>query len=103
MRSIIGSSRQPECLLLAQSGHLDTLNQCPLSGVKRTLLGHCGMSAFDPKRTSPPCGGNATHTLLLRLTGSFPTYRFFARDSVKRGGEQGWGGWLPFCGGGGLC
>jgi hypothetical protein len=25
-----------ECPLLAQSGHLDTLNQCPLSGVKRT-------------------------------------------------------------------
>src|SRR6516165_4914675 len=79
------------CLLLAQSGHLDTLNQCPLSGVKRTLLGHCGMSAFDPKRTSPACGGNATHTLLLRLTVSFPTYRFCARDSVTREGEQDWG------------
>ena len=61
------------------------------SGVKRTLLGHCGMSAFDPKRTSPPCGGNATHTLLLRLTVSFPTYRFCARDSVTREGEQDWG------------
>jgi hypothetical protein len=24
--------RSPECLLLAQSGPLDTLNQCPLSG-----------------------------------------------------------------------
>jgi len=26
-----------ECLLLAQSGHPDTLNQSPLLGVKRTL------------------------------------------------------------------
>jgi hypothetical protein len=26
----------PECLLLAQSGHRDTLNQCPFLGVKRT-------------------------------------------------------------------
>src|SRR5262249_10601807 len=39
------------CLLLAQSGHSDTLNQCPLSEVKRTLVGGAGMSAFDPKRT----------------------------------------------------
>ena len=31
------------CLLLAQSGHPDTLNQCPLLGVKRTSrnLGEC--------------------------------------------------------------
>jgi len=27
------------------------LNQCPLSGVKRTLIGRALMSAFDPKRT----------------------------------------------------
>jgi hypothetical protein len=27
---------QPECLLLAQSGHPDALNQYPLSGVKQT-------------------------------------------------------------------
>src|SRR5262249_25092203 len=26
--------------------------RCPLLGVKQTLLGHCRMSAFDPKRTS---------------------------------------------------
>jgi hypothetical protein len=25
--------------------------ECPLSGVKRTLIGHAAMSAFDPKRT----------------------------------------------------
>jgi hypothetical protein len=36
-----------ECLLLAQSGHPDTLSQCPLLGVKRTLLGHCGMSGEE--------------------------------------------------------
>src|SRR6516165_6648109 len=29
----------------------DGARQCPLLGVKRTLLGHCGMSVFDPKRT----------------------------------------------------
>ena len=39
--------------LLAQSGHLDPLNQCPLLGVKRTLRGGAAMSAFDPKRTLP--------------------------------------------------
>jgi len=27
------------------------LNQCPLLGVKRTLIGRALMSAFDPKRT----------------------------------------------------
>jgi hypothetical protein len=37
--------------LLAQSGHLDTLNECPLSRVKRTSLGRGRMSASDPKRT----------------------------------------------------
>jgi hypothetical protein len=30
---------QHQCLLLAQSGHPDTLNQCLLLGVKRTLVG----------------------------------------------------------------
>jgi hypothetical protein len=29
------------CLLLAQSGDDDRTQQCPLSGVKRTLRGHC--------------------------------------------------------------
>ena len=39
------------CPLLAQSGHPDALNQCPLLGVKRTLVAPPPMSAFDPKRT----------------------------------------------------
>jgi len=38
--------------LLAQSGHLAGEFQCPLLGVKRTLVGDAAMSAFDPKRTS---------------------------------------------------
>jgi hypothetical protein len=38
-------------LSLAQSGHRDALNQCPLLGVKRTSVGDAAMSAFDPKRT----------------------------------------------------
>jgi hypothetical protein len=39
------------CLLLAQSGHGDHAQRCPLLGVKRTSAEHAGMSAFDPKRT----------------------------------------------------
>jgi len=42
------SNEAGECLLLAQSGHPDVLNQCPLLGVKRTSLRHSVMSAFDP-------------------------------------------------------
>src|SRR5262249_46594124 len=38
--------------LLAQSGHLAAEFRCPLLGVKRTLIGHGLMSAFDPKRIS---------------------------------------------------
>jgi hypothetical protein len=38
--------------LLAQSGHLDAVDQCPLLGVKRTCLFALHMSAIDPKRTS---------------------------------------------------
>src|SRR5215831_17511211 len=37
---------------LAQSGRHKPLNQCPLLGVKRTLVSRSAMSAFDPKRTS---------------------------------------------------
>ena len=33
-------ARSLACPLLAQSGHRDTLNQCPFLGVKRTLVGH---------------------------------------------------------------
>jgi len=40
-----------QCPLLAQSGHPDALNQCPLLGVKRTSSGLDPMSAYDPKRT----------------------------------------------------
>jgi putative DNA primase/helicase len=35
----------------AQSGHFTTEFQCPLLGVKRTLVGDAAVSAFDPKRT----------------------------------------------------
>ena len=41
---------RPECPLLAQSGHRDALNQCPLLGVKRTCLVQVAMTANDPKR-----------------------------------------------------
>jgi hypothetical protein len=37
--------------LLAQSGHPDPFNQCPLLGVKRTFVQVASMSAFDPKQT----------------------------------------------------
>jgi hypothetical protein len=36
-----------QCLLLAQTGHPNGLNQCPLLGVKQTLTGRASMSAFD--------------------------------------------------------
>ena len=39
----------PKCPLLAQSGHPDALNQCPLPGVKWTLITSAVMSAYDPK------------------------------------------------------
>ena len=39
-----------QCLLLAQSGHIDRGNECLLSGGKRTLRRRTAMSAFDPKR-----------------------------------------------------
>src|SRR6516165_10366334 len=48
--TVVAQTRQ--CLLLAQSGHYATEFQCPLLGVKRTSIGRCRMSAFDPKRTS---------------------------------------------------
>jgi hypothetical protein len=40
---------KPECLLLAQSGHHNRRNRCPLSGVKRTLRFNDVTSANDPK------------------------------------------------------
>jgi hypothetical protein len=39
------------CPLLAQSGHHDRANPCPLLGVKRTCKVSGSMSASDPKRT----------------------------------------------------
>jgi hypothetical protein len=42
----------PRCLLLAQSGHGDHAQRCPLLGVKRTSTGARPMSAFDPFRQS---------------------------------------------------
>jgi hypothetical protein len=36
---------------MAQSGHLDCAEECPLSGVKQTSKFKSVTSAFDPKRT----------------------------------------------------
>ena len=36
------------CPLLAQSGHDNRVQECPLSGVKRTSARISGMSAYDP-------------------------------------------------------
>jgi hypothetical protein len=38
--------------LLAQSGHRDGAEECPLLGERRTSRGMAPMSAFDPKQTS---------------------------------------------------
>src|SRR6516225_10882533 len=48
---IVWAGPYAECPLLAQSGHHDPLNQCPLLGVKRTSIRLVQTSAFDPKRT----------------------------------------------------
>ena len=37
--------------ILAQSGHGNRAERCPLLGVKRTSTRHRAMSASDPKRT----------------------------------------------------
>ena len=56
-------------LLLAQSRHLDTLDQCPLSEVKRTSARLSEMSAFDPNQTSSSCSkfSRVAHRALARL------------------------------------
>src|SRR5262249_30246313 len=57
---------------LAQSGHPNGLNQCPLLGVKRTLIRGAPMSAFDPKRTSaalPACAAAPAAWLRSLLIG----------------------------------
>jgi hypothetical protein len=37
----------------AQSGHSNALDECPLSAVKQTLIGHTAMSVNDQSRHSP--------------------------------------------------
>ena len=49
--------------LLAQSGHADPAQRCPLSGAKRTLIGRASMSANDPKRTLASDAGAQTGQL----------------------------------------
>jgi hypothetical protein len=39
------------CLLLAQNGHSDHAQRCPLLGVKRPSRFQSVMSAFDPNQT----------------------------------------------------
>ena len=49
--------RSAKCPLLAQSGHCLTGFQCPLLGVKRTLIGHATMTADGSKAEVPRhCG-----------------------------------------------
>src|SRR6516164_7296326 len=47
-----GSFRLFQCPLLAQSGHHDCAEPCPLLGAKRTSNGSAPMSAYDPNRMS---------------------------------------------------
>src|SRR5262249_31204307 len=67
-----------ECLLLSQSGHPDTLNQCPLLGVKRTSVAPSPMSAFDPKRT-----WDCLWLWRLLSHGSAPCTCYFHRSLVR--------------------
>src|SRR4029079_9855033 len=50
LRADLASNQSP-CLLLAQSGHAQCADECPLLGVKRTFLIRSLMSVNDPKRT----------------------------------------------------
>jgi hypothetical protein len=57
------------CLLLAQSGHANRRNPCPLSGVKRTPQLAAAMSANDLKPTSVGslAASLAAHSLYERI------------------------------------
>ena len=71
------------CPLLAKSRHPNSLNECPLLGVKRTLVGDAAMSASDPKRTSP-------EQFCCVATRGYDPGNFF--DTLIAGGpEQQWG------------
>jgi len=50
----------PQCCLLASSGLASHPRRCPLLEVKRTSIGHCARSAYDPKRklAGPLSGAN---------------------------------------------
>jgi len=63
---------------MAQSGHPDTHNRCPLSGVKRTFTSSAPMSAFDPKRTSGP------EDVATRNEGRTPFRRSQIPDVISR-------------------
>jgi len=49
---VTGARRRRRCLLLAQSGHANHSQQCPLLGVKRTSTDRYEMSTSDPMQTS---------------------------------------------------
>jgi hypothetical protein len=46
-----------QCRLLALNGHADPSDECLLSGVERTQVGHDRMSVLDPLQTlsDPVC------------------------------------------------
>ena len=74
------------CPLLAQSGHLDTFNQCQLLGVKRTSDGHALMSAYDPKRTLNASFGFRRHSTDLRIVGSHSHLSRIDGENLQPGG-----------------
>src|SRR5262252_3628575 len=81
-----------ECPLLAQSGHHNCTDECPLSGVKRTLLGHRRMSTSDPKRTLQRAAteqhrrGYLRHSTASGLPVTFtPTYPEILKSAQNRG------------------
>ena len=66
---------QTGCPLMAQSGHHDRAERCPLSGVKRTLQTRPVMSAFDPKRT---LGRSRNRRWGVKVEGLFPRLTQFS-------------------------
>jgi hypothetical protein len=82
---------------MALSGHPDTLNECLLLGVKRTLRGPAVMSVCDPKRTLsnltwplPACWlGTATMPGLRYGRTVMPKTKISAQDIVALSKKEG--------------
>jgi hypothetical protein len=74
--------------LLAQSGHPDALNQCPLLGVKRTLSGGRFSFICAPSALRGLVGERAFHLLLNALNGPAADTTFAGNPQDAFAGTQ---------------